>query len=99
MTGDDSLVNLLVLDDAQTLSNALNFRDDFFLHQIEAHGEKSDAEEQVKRAQSNWRLGTLLIALFSEEELNIIKLCETRKSFRNRQLACAGTKSPKPEND
>lgn len=39
-----SIFYFVVLDDSQTLSNALNFRDDFFLHEVEAHREKCNAE-------------------------------------------------------
>lgn len=63
-TGNASILDLIVLDNTQTLSDALNFRDDFFLHQVEAHGEEGDAEEQVERTEGDRLLGILLLALF-----------------------------------
>lgn len=40
--------NLIILDDSQALCDALNFGDDFFLNQVETHGEKGNAEKQVE---------------------------------------------------
>lgn len=64
MTGRSrSIFNFVVFDDAKSLRQALNFRDDFFLHQIEAHGEQCNAEQQVQRAECNRFLGIFLFAL------------------------------------
>jgi hypothetical protein len=40
--------NLIIFDNSQAFCDSLNFRNDFFLNKIETHGEKCDAEKQVK---------------------------------------------------
>lgn len=67
MTEFALVFNFVVLDDPETLSDALNFRYDLFLHQVEAHRKKSDAKEQVERAECNGFLGILLFTLEFKE--------------------------------
>ena len=44
---------IIVFDDSQLLSNGLDVVDDLDLDQVEAHGDHSDPEEQVNRAQGD----------------------------------------------
>jgi len=61
------IFNFIVLDDSQTLGNAFDFGDDFFLHQIEAHRQQCDTKQQVQRAECNRLLKIRLFALRRNE--------------------------------
>ena len=44
---------VFVLNDSQSFGNRFDGIDDFFLYQIEGHGQQSDAEQQVKGTEGN----------------------------------------------
>lgn len=54
-------VFVLVLDDAESARDRLDRIDDLLLHQVEAHGEQRDAEQQVQRAQGDADFGRCFI--------------------------------------
>ena len=61
------VVIIFFLDDAQSLGHGFNRADDFFLDEIETHCEKSDAEEEVERAESDADFDVLFDLLRRDE--------------------------------
>ena len=58
---------VFIFDDAQSFGHRFDRVDDFFLHQIETHGQQSNAEQQIQRTQGDAHFYVLLDVLGRHE--------------------------------
>lgn len=62
-----SIVHLFLLQNAEPSGDAFHVGDNFLLHQIEAHGEQCDTEQQIQRAQGDGNFGIVFHSLRWDE--------------------------------